>query len=378
MLKTFCDPHYEQLIGLLYEGATEAQPFTRFLDALREWLSADRATMLLERQRRDWPGVIFSADGKSERINHYRNLFAQDPFKDLPAGEVVTLCEHLGQEAFERSTFMEEFMRPHGMLHVLGADVIEPGGIRIRLRVSRFAGRDDFNVDEKARLTPLLAHVERVMGLFIRLANAETELELFEGVLTRLAVATVVIDRDCRILHASPLANELFAEGDALRNDRGILKIAGSPSQTNALAQAAAYITDSDVMQPVLPETRFLHCTRGGGSHLGLQIRPVPPSAKFDAPLRGTALVIIIDPDRDIAPPPEMLRQLYGFTRAEAELAALMGRGFNLDEASDLLDISKHTGRAHLRAIYAKTGATRQSGLVRMLLRSVDEFESKH
>lgn len=372
-----CDPQYEKLLGLLYEGATEDQPFTRFLDGLREWLSADRATMLVERQRRDWPGVIFSADGKSERIRHYRNMFAQDPFKDLPAGQVVTLCEYLGRAEFERSAFMEEFMRPHGMLHVLGADVIEPTGIRVRLRVSRFAGREDFGVDEKARLAPLLAHVERVMALFIRLANAETELELFEGVLTRLAVATVVIDRDCRIMHASPLANELLAEGDALYNERGVLKIAGSANQTKALMQAAIDIADAEVPQPSPLETRFLHCTRGS-SHLGLQIRPVPPSSKLDAPLRGTALVIILDPDRDVAPPPEMLRQLYGFTRAEAELAALMGRGFNLDEASDVLDISKHTGRAHLRAIYSKTGATRQSELVRMVLRSVDEFESRH
>lgn len=377
MTVSLCDPHYEQLIGLLYEGAADEQPFTRFLAALREWLGADRATMLVERQRRDWPGVIFSADGKSARIEHYRNLFAQDPFKDLPAGQVVTLCEHLGREEFERSAFMENFMRPHGMLHVLGADVIESSGIRIRLRVSRFAAREDFGSDEKARLAPLLAHVERVMGLFIRLANAETELELFEGVLTRLAVATLVIDRDCRILHASPLAAELLAEGDALRNDNGLLRIVGSASLTKALAQAALDIADADVQQPAPLETRFLHCTRGS-SHIGLQIRPVPPSSKLDAPLRGTALVIIIDPDRDVAPPPEMLRQLYGFTRAEAELAALMGRGFNLDEASDLLDISKHTGRAHLRAIYSKTGASRQSELVRMVLRSVDEFESRH
>lgn len=369
------DPQYEALIGLLCEGVTETRPFARFLDALRGWLAADGTTLLIERQRRDWPGLILSSGGNPDRIEHYRKVFTEDPFFDLPLGRVVTLREHLGEAAFAQSSFMNEFMRPHGVLHVLGADVVVPGDIRVRLRASRLAPCEDFGEAEKARLMPLLPHIERLVGLFLRLANAEAELELFEGVLKRLAVATVVVDRECRILHASPLARELFEEGDALKADHGMLKMVGSISGSKALVQAAAEIADAVVPQTAVPPTRVLHCHRGGRAHLGLLIRPVPRSPKLDAPLRGTALVIVVDPDREVAPQPEMLAQLYGFTRAEAEVAALMGRGLSLEEASDSLGISKHTGRAHLRAIFAKTGATRQSGLVRMLMRSVDEFD---
>lgn len=370
------DAQYDALIGLLCEGVTETPPFARFLEALRGWLGADGATLLIERQRRDWPGLILSAGGSPDRVARYREVFTQDPFADLPAGQAVTLREHLGEAQFEASPFIRDFMRPHGVLHVLGADVVVPGGIRVRLRASRLLPCEDFGSTEKQRLTPLLPHLERVVALFLRLANAEAELELFEGVLQRLAVATVVVDRDCRILHANPLARELFSEGDSLKSDHGVLKMVNNMAGSKALAQAASEIADAVVAMAAVPPTRVLHCRRGNRAHLGLLIRPVPRSAKLDAPLRGTALVIVVDPDRELAPQPETLAQLYGLTPAEAEVAALMGRGLSLEEASDALGISKHTGRAHLRAIFAKTGATRQSGLVRLLLRSVDEFDS--
>jgi DNA-binding CsgD family transcriptional regulator len=52
-------------------------------------------------------------------------------------------------------------------------------------------------------------------------------------------------------------------------------------------------------------------------------------------------------------------------------LATALARGLSLDEAAVELGIARNTARAHLRAIFAKTGATRQAGLVRLVLRSV-------
>ncbi len=49
----------------------------------------------------------------------------------------------------------------------------------------------------------------------------------------------------------------------------------------------------------------------------------------------------------------------------------LLANGLTLDEASEELDISRNTARAHLRSIFSKTGVTRQTVLVRLILRSV-------
>ena len=67
----------------------------------------------------------------------------------------------------------------------------------------------------------------------------------------------------------------------------------------------------------------------------------------------------------------EVVRKLFDFTPAETQLALQLADGLTLEEAADELCIAKNTARAHLRAIFAKTGVTRQATLVRMLLSSV-------
>ena len=46
-------------------------------------------------------------------------------------------------------------------------------------------------------------------------------------------------------------------------------------------------------------------------------------------------------------------------------------RSLPLDEASAELGVSRNTTRTHLRAVFAKTGVSRQTGLVRLILNSV-------
>jgi len=49
----------------------------------------------------------------------------------------------------------------------------------------------------------------------------------------------------------------------------------------------------------------------------------------------------------------------------------LLAKGNTLDEAADKLGVRRNTARTHLRSIFGKTGVTRQTMLVRMLLKSV-------
>jgi DNA-binding CsgD family transcriptional regulator len=65
------------------------------------------------------------------------------------------------------------------------------------------------------------------------------------------------------------------------------------------------------------------------------------------------------------------VRRLFDLTPAEASLALALADGLTLDQAAERLKIRKNTARAHLRAIFAKIGVTRQTTLVRLLLSSV-------
>jgi DNA-binding CsgD family transcriptional regulator len=69
---------------------------------------------------------------------------------------------------------------------------------------------------------------------------------------------------------------------------------------------------------------------------------------------------------RATIPDAALLRGAFELTDAEARLAARLA-GDPLDEVCDRLRIAKETGRNHLKSVFAKTGAHRQSELVVIL-----------
>ncbi|WP_262690354.1 hypothetical protein [Kordiimonas aestuarii] len=64
----------------------------------------------------------------------------------------------------------------------------------------------------------------------------------------------------------------------------------------------------------------------------------------------------------------EILRTELGLTHSEARLALQLGTGATMADAAEDLNISIHTARNQLKAIYGKTGLKRQSELIKLLI----------
>ena len=79
------------------------------------------------------------------------------------------------------------------------------------------------------------------------------------------------------------------------------------------------------------------------------------------------AIVIFVDPDERRQAPEAILQSGFALTAMEAKLAARLATGLSLDDVSNELQISKETGRTHLKRIFAKMGIGRQSELVVLL-----------
>ncbi|WP_284279017.1 helix-turn-helix transcriptional regulator, partial [Sphingobium jiangsuense] len=97
----------------------------------------------------------------------------------------------------------------------------------------------------------------------------------------------------------------------------------------------------------------------------------LPPNAYGD----GASLALFLaDPARSGGPDPDSLRDRFQLTPAEAALAIQLAEGAALVDAARALDIAHNTARAHLRAIFAKTGTHRQVQLVHLLRTSTGGF----
>ncbi len=80
------------------------------------------------------------------------------------------------------------------------------------------------------------------------------------------------------------------------------------------------------------------------------------------------------DPERQCVVTSDALRELFAFTPTEASIAASLANGVSVIETAHRLGIAENTVRAHLRSIFAKTGASRQSQLVHLIHTSLPEL----
>ena len=62
-----------------------------------------------------------------------------------------------------------------------------------------------------------------------------------------------------------------------------------------------------------------------------------------------------------------LVADAIGLTPTETRLASLLAEGLRLDQIGELMGIAKPTVNYHLRNIYQKSGASRQSDVINLL-----------
>lgn len=93
---------------------------------------------------------------------------------------------------------------------------------------------------------------------------------------------------------------------------------------------------------------------------------PVRAQTAFDIE-QPCALIAGIGLQAQALPAEDLLRTLFGLTRAEIALTEKLANGQTLTEAAEVASISRETARTHLKSILRKTGTRRQSELTALL-----------
>jgi len=109
---------------------------------------------------------------------------------------------------------------------------------------------------------------------------------------------------------------------------------------------------------------------RGGESQPHqLLVLPLRPDAKLaETWQRPLALLVVVDPKAGASVGLDKLQALFGFTLAEARVAAALAEGKSVEEFARSTQVSAHTAKAQLKAALEKTGTHRQAELVRAVL----------
>lgn len=369
------DAKFDRLLASVYQGPMEDEPWQGFLSELSQIMQAVSVTLVLNPPSEQGRGVLRVVGGSTvEGLENYQErLFAMDPFLSLKPGEVKSLMELVSVDDWLRSELYLMCMKPCGLYDTLGVDIRVPGEMNAGLRVARSESAPVFDQRDRDLIHALMPHLERALRLHVRLNIIESERDLYAGAVESLSLATIILDENGRLLSCNKMAKNLVSREPEVKIEDGYL-ILGDQATTKKLQGLINRILDHrDKNEAAVVEAMRVH-RDGDFADLGVIVRPVPLTEWSEGQSVPTVAIFISDPEYGAEAPVNIIIQLFGFTPTEAQLSLLLADGLSLDEASEALGMSRNTARTHLRSIFSKTGVSRQTLLVRLILKSVAQL----
>ena len=230
------------------------------------------------------------------------------------------------------------------------------------LNVALCIGGDHFSGAAPRQDREQFARAAALAGQAVRLQIAleQRGAAVLADSLEALAAAAFVCGADGRVLRATPTGEALLRRGDRLRLREGRLQARRLQDEARLAAAVAQAAVDGEAVSRTVMVT-----DAEGGRPLALAVARLRRGPYCWARTPAVLVLARADPTDSGA---RALAETFDLTPSEARVAEALARGCSAEEIAAARQVSVQTVRSQVKAIYGKTGATRQSELVRLVL----------
>lgn len=226
---------------------------------------------------------------------------------------------------------------------------------------------EEANINAMESLLPHLRHAYTMNRQFESLkAVSAAAMNRYE----RYHIGVVMVDEDGVMLYHNEAARQIFLHAQGLLLEADGRVVAQEPSETSTLLSSVREHLAGD-----LPNSHFaptlLEITRPGrDSPLSLAISPYRSGVDFVIGGRagGSAVIMIYDPERPLIERESVVKQVYHLNEQEAQIVCALASGESLEDIARNTDRSLEAVRSQLKRIFKKTGTSRQTELVALVL----------
>lgn len=219
--------------------------------------------------------------------------------------------------------------------------------------------REDFSSAAVATLSTIAPHLTAGLKTLAALIEQRLQVALAQSALQRLGIGQMAFDATGRVMAADAHAESLlsFASGPVPVAGRRLQLI---PSVSQALENACAAIAAGRLSSVPLPLD----------AHGGLWILLRKADLSLEQPCALPAVVGVLRTYRreDAVKARHAIAMIYNLSANEASLAHQLSLGETIVNAGRNLRLTPETSRSYSKRIYAKTGASSQADLVRLIL----------
>jgi len=361
----------EDIIASVYDGVLENAPWTATLSKLRRVTGAHRLMLKFSSPNPADGSAIYTnsvsaeddwaPDGPSDI---YRRVYQwKDPvyYGGMLAGDVRQLDELIDRRTFRSSDYYKGLCAPLDIEHAFFAYLGRCDGADVWLNGSRGAGQGAFASQEIGAIRKLLPHMSRAVKMRSRLERLQAQSMIYDQSTSALGVGVVMLDRWGNIVETNAKADAILADGSPVGRVGERLSLVGAAQQNYAAA----------LEHPGARHARTVIATDGCAS-VNLVVRAAQDMDMRAAPSQIAFTVYLSRGPQKLSPKAiDFVSQAFGLSPVEARFAMLLANGHALDEIATLLGVTLTTARTYCKRVFGKTGTTRQTELVRLLLSSL-------
>jgi DNA-binding CsgD family transcriptional regulator/PAS domain-containing protein len=364
------EAQFSLVLDAVYDAATSCERWPVALERLGQAFGSNYVGLIDRNWRtREGRAIAVGVDLASQR-EYFEVWSTHDTLRQwTPAyrpGAIETDRDIMARSDLLRSDYYNGFMKPRDMHAVLRMTLaVRNESLKI-ISLSRPFSLGDFETAEVELCRRFMPHLQRAARVAQHVEELKSMLTAFSDALEQSARGVLLLGRTGRVLFANRAARAMAETADSfvLRRERiEVLSSRDDAALQRLIAGATGRIDRADA-------------ARGGVMRLARKSGK-PDFAVAAAPLAGetpwtelgpAAFILITDPDATLTLPESMLRQLFGLSAAEARVAKRLMMGDSPEQVAAILGIKISTARWHLASLYRKTGTSRQTQLVRLLL----------
>jgi DNA-binding CsgD family transcriptional regulator len=340
---------YEALAGLAQATGSQHGQIVCVVDG-RDSLN------LLTNVDPELPQAFVAAGGTDPAINPRRRAgLARSPLTVISEADFIT------PDAVKRDAHYQEFAVPWDVPYCCLTTLEQRKDLMVGLAVIRSRRQGHIDDRSKRLFATLAPHVRAAVRT--SLAIGDQHAALITGAFENLSMPAIVCDGSGNVLRLTSAAEALCASGAGLTLRQRKLG-AHHPADDAALGaalHAAAAPRAGAAAQPLV-----VRSAKPDAALLMLDVQPLPRQ-RLSLHQEARVLVVVRTPANDDRRRTTLLRDSYGLTPAEIEIALALAKGKKPEAIARARGVSVGTVRVQIKSLLAKAGVNRQVELVARL-----------
>ncbi|MGI9213573.1 MAG: helix-turn-helix transcriptional regulator, partial [Methylococcaceae bacterium] len=365
------------LIKIIYQATQEPACWVRVLETLSAFYGGHPVGLFSY----DLKNKIFCADNPvvSSHFVHAdpdwiaefkRYYWSINPWLErsisLPDSTVVCSSSLIPDEILTTTEFYTQWLNRHHYKYSLMAKLLKSDSRIYNLIVLR---TDPLSRSELEFARQLVPHLSQAINIQANLARSRALGNAHGSVLDHLDMGVLLLDDTKRVRFNNTACDAIRQKNDGFFIDDDRCCHGGTPEETKQLNQLIGQAVLNGQGRQLTPG-HVMHLNRKApGKPLSVLVRSLPCQEIIPAD-KICVVAFISDPDEETQKDGvlELLKQLYGLTLAQSQLALALGNGVSIEHYAEQQQLSLNTVRTHLKQRLAKTKTHRQGELIRVLL----------